>query len=255
MGVHRRDFIKLLGFTGTIVALGGLTPPLIKLVSPRFPKPASTEYPRSKLVWEDGSPVKASELEINNAYVFEYPMKGIFSILINVGDENGNPIRIPPLQVPLLMQSLQEEPETPTQESIQDLTTAGRGGFYEIPGGVGPFQSIIAYNGVCQHFACQYPQLTYIPPGEKPPQELPEATRGSVLFCKCHGSVYDPYRGAAVLRGPAQRPLPTIILEWSQDTDELYAAGLAGNTIAGKFCNTCGELVGDKVIVRPATTA
>ncbi len=252
MSMDRRKFLKLLGVSGAVMALGGALPPIARFVAPNIPKPAAEKPPRAKLVWEDGTPVKASELEVNKAYVFHYPMRDTYSILINVGDENGNPVEIPELEIPLLMQPLGQEPQPPTPEALDAVKAAGRGGVYKIPGGVGPHKSIIAYNAVCQHFACQYPQLTYFPPGQVPPQSFPETRKGSILYCYCHGSVYDPYRGAAVLRGPAQRPLPAIELEWDPATDELYAVNIVGNVINGKFCNTCGKLVETRVTVKPA---
>jgi len=252
MGVNRREFLKLLAISGSIIALGGVSLPITKYIAPSIPRPSSSKPPRAKLVWEDGSSVKASELEINKAYVFEYPLRGVYSILINIGDENGNPVRIPPMDIPMVMQALGTTPELPSQESLAAVKAAGRVGSYKIPGGVGPNGSIVAFNSVCQHFACQYPQVKYYPPGVQPPQSFPEDANGGVIFCACHGSVYDPYRGAIVLRGPTQRPLPFVVLEWDEATDELYAVDVVGNVITGKFCNTCGELVGNIVQVKPA---
>jgi len=249
--MSRRDFIKLLGASGFILAASSALP-VVRMVMPEIPKPAAEKPPRSQLVWEDGSPVLASELEVNKAYVFNYPMVDTPSLLINLGDENGNPVSIPPMEIPLVMEPLGTPPKLPTDDALQEVQQAGRGTFYPFPGGVGPNQSIVAYNSVCQHFSCMYPQVAYYPPGAQPPTATPESEKGSVIFCLCHASVYDPYRGGVVLRDPAQRPLPYIKLEWDPATDELYAVDIVGNTITGKFCNTCGTLVGAKVTVRPA---
>ena len=51
-----------------------------------------------------------------------------------------------------------------------------------------------AYSAVCTHQACT---VAYQPQTQK-------------LACPCHGSVFDPAKGAAVETGPAQRPLPEI---------------------------------------------
>ena len=51
-----------------------------------------------------------------------------------------------------------------------------------------------AYSAVCTHQACT---VAYRPQTQK-------------LACPCHGSVFDPAKGAAVETGPARRPLPEV---------------------------------------------
>jgi cytochrome b6-f complex iron-sulfur subunit len=53
----------------------------------------------------------------------------------------------------------------------------------------------VAYSAVCTHQGCTV------------------AYRNGQLACPCHGSVFDPANGAAVVNGPAQRPLPQIPIE------------------------------------------
>jgi cytochrome b6-f complex iron-sulfur subunit len=50
----------------------------------------------------------------------------------------------------------------------------------------------VAYSAVCTHQGCTV------------------AYNNGQLACPCHGSVFDPAHGAAVVNGPAQRPLPEI---------------------------------------------
>jgi nitrite reductase/ring-hydroxylating ferredoxin subunit len=50
----------------------------------------------------------------------------------------------------------------------------------------------VAYSAVCTHQRCTV------------------AYQGGELACPCHGSVFDPANGAAVVAGPAPRPLPEI---------------------------------------------
>jgi cytochrome b6-f complex iron-sulfur subunit len=50
----------------------------------------------------------------------------------------------------------------------------------------------VAYSAVCTHQGCTV------------------AYQGGNLACPCHGSVFDPANGAAVVAGPAPRPLPEI---------------------------------------------
>lgn len=55
----------------------------------------------------------------------------------------------------------------------------------------------VAYSAVCTHQGCT---VAY------------ERSTG-LLACPCHGSVFDPSSGAAVVNGPAQVPLPSIPVE------------------------------------------
>jgi nitrite reductase/ring-hydroxylating ferredoxin subunit len=50
----------------------------------------------------------------------------------------------------------------------------------------------VAYSAVCTHQGCTV------------------AYQGGNLACPCHGSTFDPANGAAVVTGPATRPLPEI---------------------------------------------
>lgn len=52
-----------------------------------------------------------------------------------------------------------------------------------------------AYSAICTHRACT---VSY---------------RDDQLACPCHGSVFDPANGGAVVTGPAQTPLPEIPIE------------------------------------------
>ena len=254
MTVSRRDFLKVLGVAGLAGVAGGLAPPIIRYIMP--PIPEQHPFPRTKLVWEDGSPVKASELEVNTIYIFSYPLVNTPNFLLNLGDENGNPVTIPEAEIPLMMDPLNEESGLfkKTGNRVEIGKIPGIGGTYKFPGGVGPNNSIVAYSAICQHFACYYPAMRYFPPGVSPPNPPSEAVaKGAVIFCSCHGSTYDPYRGAVVLTSPAASPLPAVVLEWDKDTDELWAVKVVGATITGKFCNTCGkpeELIGDTTVVR-----
>ena len=52
----------------------------------------------------------------------------------------------------------------------------------------------VAYSAVCTHQACTV------------------AYKDGQLACPCHGSVFDPSKGATVLNGPANRPLPEVAI-------------------------------------------
>ena len=53
----------------------------------------------------------------------------------------------------------------------------------------------VAYSAVCTHQGCTV------------------AYKDGQLACPCHGSIFDPANGAAVVNGPAQQPLPEIPVE------------------------------------------
>jgi cytochrome b6-f complex iron-sulfur subunit len=53
----------------------------------------------------------------------------------------------------------------------------------------------VAYSAVCTHQGCTV------------------AYQDGQLACPCHGSIFDPANGAAVVSGPAQRPLPEVQVE------------------------------------------
>jgi Rieske Fe-S protein len=55
----------------------------------------------------------------------------------------------------------------------------------------------VAYSAVCTHQGCTV------------------AYKNGELACPCHGSVFDPAKGAEVVAGPAPRPLPEIPIKIS----------------------------------------
>lgn len=57
----------------------------------------------------------------------------------------------------------------------------------------------VAYSAVCTHQQCI---VAYQP-------------ENRMLVCPCHGGIYDPAKGAAVVSGPPPRPLPEASIEVS----------------------------------------
>ncbi len=72
-------------------------------------------------------------------------------------------------------------------------------------------EGVVAYSAVCTHQAC--------------PVNMWSKARDAFV-CSCHGSVYDPKNGAAVLDGPAPRPLPSVGLKMV-DGEIVVAAGFS----------------------------
>jgi thiosulfate dehydrogenase [quinone] large subunit len=60
---------------------------------------------------------------------------------------------------------------------------------------------VFAYSEICTHQGCT---VSY-------------SASDKVLVCPCHGAVYDPFNGAAVVAGPAPLPLPSIKVAISGD--------------------------------------
>jgi len=57
---------------------------------------------------------------------------------------------------------------------------------------------VVAYTAICTHTGCDVTDW------------LPDE---GMLYCPCHFSKYDPKDGAAVVDGPAPRPLPALPLK------------------------------------------
>lgn len=55
--------------------------------------------------------------------------------------------------------------------------------------------AIVAYSAICTHLGCSV---------------LAQLNKEGNIVCPCHGSVYNPADGAAVVKGPASRPLPGL---------------------------------------------
>lgn len=96
-------------------------------------------------------------------------------------------------------------------------------------GGVGPDGDVVAFSNVCQHLGCIY---GFQPPGTSPPCAPAFVAKGPMGYCCCHGSQYDLLNGAAVIGGPAPRPVPSVILE-VDSSGNIYATGMNPPTIFG----------------------
>jgi thiosulfate dehydrogenase [quinone] large subunit len=66
---------------------------------------------------------------------------------------------------------------------------------------------LVAYRAICTHARC----LVGFDPNSR------------LIVCACHGAEFDPRRGAAVVAGPAPRPLPRV--ELRVDDDAVYVQG------------------------------
>jgi len=91
-------------------------------------------------------------------------------------------------------------------------------GQLRLPAGRGSWapQGILAYSRICTHAGCAIELY------RKPKFAVTEPR--PALVCPCHYSTFDPARGAAVLYGPAGRPLPQLPLMIDSE-GHLAAAG------------------------------
>jgi ubiquinol-cytochrome c reductase iron-sulfur subunit len=79
---------------------------------------------------------------------------------------------------------------------------------------------ILAYSKICTHAGCAvalYRKPTFSPVEPRP-----------ALVCPCHYSTFDPARGAAVIYGPAGRPLPQLPLYVDRRGDLRAGGRLSG---------------------------
>jgi thiosulfate dehydrogenase [quinone] large subunit len=86
---------------------------------------------------------------------------------------------------------------------IRNPRTGGPAVLVRLPSG-----EMVAYSAVCTHQGCT---VGYDP-------------RRRLLVCPCHGSTFDPARGARVLSGPATRPLENLQMPGVPSIDDRPAA-------------------------------
>jgi arsenite oxidase small subunit len=191
MSMDRRAFVRTC--TTTLATAAGAGTLIDRLASAGD----LVTYTRSRLVDEDGQPIKALALSTAEAYFFSYPFKSAPCLLIKL-----------------------ESAAKPA-----DLKTEA-GEAYAWRGGVGPDQDIVAYCAICAHqMAYPMKDLSVI---SYQPGQSERAGRKGMITCCAHGSTYDPARGAAVVFGPAPQPLAAIKLYHGPDDDSLYATGVYG---------------------------
>jgi ubiquinol-cytochrome c reductase iron-sulfur subunit len=91
-------------------------------------------------------------------------------------------------------------------------------------------EGIVAYSKICTHAGCAI--ALYRNPLFAPHEPRP------ALVCPCHYSTFDPARGAAVIFGPAGRPLPQLPLAIDPVSGQLVANGGYSGSIGPAWFNT-----------------
>lgn len=146
-----------------------------------------------------GKPLLASSLDTSDAYIFHYPYVSTPCFLINLGKA-----------VPA--QSINGE---------------------KWPGGVGKQQSVVAFSAICSHqFSYPTKKIAFI---NYNPNKTKVADSAQTIVCCAHQTVFDPSKGAQVITGPTKVPLTTIVLEYDQSKDQLYAVATMGKDYYGDF--------------------
>jgi len=113
-------------------------------------------------------------------------------------------------------------PATPAIATVSDVTGAGSATFV-VPTSGDPgvlvqlaSGTIVAFDAVCTHAGCT---VEYV-------------AQNRDLECPCHGAVFDPANGGAVLAGPAPSPLLALPITIDQKTGEIRLSGQAGASAA-----------------------
>lgn len=186
----RRNILKLAAVAGVLgIGAGGAIGGAIQYVKP--PVVGLSSYPTVLLLDTDGSPLTVGKGSLAPTGINGYTT-----------------------ELYLFNYPLRNEPNFLL--NLDPLAT-------NVPGGVGPNGSIVAYSAICQHLGCPAPAIAYYPPNT-----CPNTPGGKAFYihCSCHGSTYDVTNGAANLTGPAVLPLPQVILSVDPKSSQISAIGM-----------------------------
>jgi len=212
--MHRRTFNKVLG-SGLLVAT---SPSLIKGYLFANDGALFASYEKTLLTDENGEPIKLAALKSEVPYVFNYPHISTPCFLIKL-------------------------PEPADQEVT---LKASSGETYIWKGGIGEQKNIVAFSAICSH-ALTHPNpddsfITYVPKGGN----SLAYDGGGVVVCSSHLSAFDPTQGAKNVAGEAKDPLASIVLEYDEANDKIYASGVLGVEMFHQFFRIFRPQLGDR---------
>ncbi len=202
--LERRTFIKALAASSAALLFGGLS--FESYINPEARKTALLQgYPVAVLVDSSGKPITVDKIPTATQNSSSYPI-----MMFNY--------------------PLQDEP---------NILVKLKGPSQPIPGAVAlpTGEYLTAFSGICQHLGCVVPLLDYHPHDSIPFEAQLIGYNATnwptygLLFCKCHGSQYDPTKGPHNLynSGPAPSPanhsLPQVLLS-VDSSGYVYATGL-----------------------------
>ena len=110
------------------------------------------------------------------------------------------------------------------QELIGQTVPLKSGGNYQWGGGVGPNKGIVAYTAICSH------NQTYPTTAKSVINPFPSE---GVIKCCAHKRRFDLTKGGVCNK--KSEPLASIVLEWDEKTDQLFATGLVGRDFFKQF--------------------
>lgn len=117
------------------------------------------------------------------------------------GDKTGQPVLAADLQAGQAAQAFPKGKEDNQENLVEFVKLAGDPA------------SLVAYSAICTHLGCTV---------------LGNLDQNGNILCPCHASLYDPANGAAVLRGPAGRPLPSLPISVAADGSIAATGGFSG---------------------------
>ncbi len=210
----KRNMLKLAAVAGVLgIGVGGAVGGALQYVRP--PVVGIGSYPRTQLFDTDGSALTVNRVAglattsppyqgrynvtTTDDIVFDYPLTNEPNFFLNLYPANGAP------------------------------PSSSNPGAANVPGGIGPNGSIVAYSAICQHLGCVVPSISYYPPGT-----CPKTFNGRPFYihCSCHGSTYDAANAASNLTGPAVLPLPQVVLDVDENGN-IFAIGSVGPPVNG----------------------
>jgi len=219
-GNPRRQFLALSLTVGVVLVIGGIASVALSLFSPSAPAPSppppATETVTSTEILTVGSnststgSASSSSAGSTSSTSSPFPQVRVGNISDLTGANLGQTVDF--------NYPLQETPNVLVKLGVKALN------------GVGPDGDIVAFSQICQHLGCIW---GFVAAGDSPGCDSSYKAKGAVAYCCCHGSQYDLANGAAVIGGPAPRPVPQVTLSYDDSTGDIYATGMTPPTIFG----------------------
>ncbi|RLA70248.1 MAG: sulfur oxidation protein [Epsilonproteobacteria bacterium] len=193
--MERRNFLKVAG-AGALIAV---SPSLLQQKLYASNGKQYIAYERVQLTDAAGAPLKVSALKKEVNYVFNYPYASTPAILLDLNSATSSDVKLSTIE----------------------------GEEYIWKSGVGKDRTVVAFSAICSH------QLAHPTPNDSMLQFVDAKTptaayeKSSVIVCSSHLSSFDPANGNKRLSGPAEDPLPAIVIEIDED-DSIWAVGVLG---------------------------